>query len=357
MQYLYNVMFVNVSVMNNKYWNNGKPCSDLACGFKAVFLRDIKNVTFINSLFHDNPIGAIQMYNSNLFLGGNITFQNNTSHQGAGIELCTDSFIYIKENTHVQFIDNHALYAGGAIYVKESECSAGGEGSAKCFFNFDPSHKGYTTNLTACISFVNNTAVIAGSALYGGDVDNCFPYIAFQQYSNVETLAITEILPEYLYDNNNIDFDSHPWNSSQLFNSLFDYEAGLSIISSDPQGVCLCENNHPYCEIHSTNISLFPGETITISAVAVGQRNGVVPGVVVAEFTSISGMQEPLNSFQKSQAVGNVCTQLNYTIFSNQSHEVVELHVEKPNRISASPLLLLFITLLSCPPGFALRGS
>ena len=345
--YFYSVIFENVSVTGNKY----TPCSNSGYSFKAIYLDGIKNATFINSRFHDNPIGAIQIYNSNLFLGGNITFQNNTSHEGAGIELCTDSFIYIKENTHVQFIDNHALYAGGAIYVKESECSIGGEGNANCFFNLDPYHNRYTTNLTARISFVNNTAVNAGSALYGGDIDNCFPWIEFWQFS----LATALESPTEISSENSVD--SFPVNGSQLFDSLFDYESGLSVISSDPLGVCLCENNHPYCEIRSTNISLHPGETIAISAVAVGQRNGVVPGVVVAEFTSTSGMQEPLDSFQKLQAVGNVCTQLNYTIFSNQSHEVVELHVEKPNRISASPLPLLFITLLPCPPGFALRGS
>ena len=351
-QYL---IFENVSIIENKYTN---PCSGSACAEKAIYLVSVKNVTFVNVDLRDNPIGAIQMYNSNLFLGGNITFQKNTSHEGAGIELCTDSFIYIKENTHVQFIDNHALYAGGAIYVRESECSIGGKGSFKCFFNLNPSHSRFSSNLTAHITFVNNTAVYAGSALYGGDIDNCFSYVEFHQYNTMEALAIAEHLPEYLYNYN----QSYPLNGSQLFDSLFEYQSGLSVISSDPLGVCVCENNLPHCEISSWNVSLYPGETITISAVAVGQRNGVVPGVVVAEFTNTSGIrtQEPIDSFQKSQAVGSVCTQLNYTIFSNQSHEVVELHVEKPNRInreSRSPILS--ITLLPCPPGFALtqRGS
>ena len=342
MHYLF---FENISVTDNKYLK----CFVLACSEKAIHLRNIKNATFINGYFHDNPIGAIQLYNSNLFLGGNITFQNNTSHQGAGIELCTDSFIYIKENTHVQFIDNHAQYAGGAIYVKETECFIGGGGNAQCFFNLDPYHN--RSNVSARISFVNNTAVIAGSGLYGGDVDNCYAHVEFKKYTKMEALEIAA--GNLSYDDS---FDENIF-SSKLFDSLFDYEAGLSVISSDPQGVCLCENNHPHCEIHSTNISLHPGETIAISAVAVGQRNGVVPGVVVAEFTSTSGIQELVDSFQKSQAVGNVCTQLNYTIFSNQSHVVVELHVEKPNHINESPLPLLFITLLPCPPGFALRGS
>ena len=355
-QYLYDVMFVNVSVMDNKYWYNGQPCSDSACGFKAVFLSGVKNATFINSHFHDNPIGAIQLYNSNLFLGGNITFQNNTSLVGAGIELCPGSFIYIKENAHIQFIDNHARHAGGAIYVRESECSTAGKGSVKCFFNLDPSNNRFTSNLTAHITFVNNTAVNAGSALYGGGVDSCFPKIELQQYITMAALAIIESPSEYfLYG-----IDSYTSNSSQLFDLLFDYQSGLSVISSDPLGVCLCENNLPHCEISSWNISLHPGETFTILAVAVGQRNGVVPGVVVAEFTNTSGIhtQEPIDSFQKSQVVGSVCTQLNYTILSNQSHEVVELHVEKPIHInSESPSPILSIILLPCPPGFALRGS
>ena len=359
--YFYSVIFENVSVTNN---NKYMPYFDSECSFKAVYLNGIKNATFINSHFHDNPIGAIQIYNSYLFLGGSITFRNNTSHEGAGIELCTDSFIYIKENTHIQFIDNHALRAGGAIYVKESECSIGGEGDTECFFNLDPFYNRYTSNLTARISFVNNTAVNAGSGLYGGDVDNCFPLVEFWQFS---LAAALESPPENMIDNsvrpspapNN---DSFPLKGSQLFDLLFDYQSGLSVISSDPLGVCLCENNLPHCEISSWNISLHPGETFTILAVAVGQRNGVVPGVVVAEFINTSSIHthELLDSFQKFQAAGNVCTQLNYTIYSNQSHEVVELHVEKPNRIiNESPYPILAITLFPCPPGFTLtqRGS
>ena len=82
---------------------------------------------------------------------------------------------------------------------------------------------------------------------------------------------------------------------------------------------------------------------------------------MVAEFLNYSDVQHnklPIDNFQISQAVGNVCTPLNYTIFSNQSHEDVTLFAEKPDRINtrASPPIIS-VTLPLCPPGFKLRGS
>ena len=71
------------------------------------------------------------------------------------------------------FSHNHATYAGGAIYIRSDAISIG---SKRCFYQF------YATNqsifdpreLNVQITFENNTAKYAGSALYGGDVNFCY---------------------------------------------------------------------------------------------------------------------------------------------------------------------------------------
>ena len=63
--------------------------------------------------------------------------------------------------------------------------------------------------------------------------------------------------------------------------------------------------------------SVYPGETFTTTAVVVGQRNGAVPGDVIASLTNGTMYLGP---FQDSQTISKPkCDQLNYTIFSNHS--------------------------------------
>ena len=64
----------------------------------------------------------------------------------------------------------------------------------------------------------------------------------------------------------------------------FDNQQGLSPISSDPLGVCLCtEDNQLDCNKTYAGISIYPGASFKLQAVVLGQRNGVVPGVVLAK--------------------------------------------------------------------------
>jgi len=103
-----------------------------------------------------------------MFIEGNITFRNNTAAYGGGLKLVDNSIMYLRPNTHITFSHNHATYSGGAIFVKSDAFS----GSGRCFYlidgmntanpiNFDPA------KLNIQIRFENNTANIAGSALYG----------------------------------------------------------------------------------------------------------------------------------------------------------------------------------------------
>ena len=98
----------------------------------------------------------------------------------------------------------------------------------------------------------------------------------------------------------------------------------LSTISSAPSRVCICnETGYPNCLIvvDPKQRIVYPGETITIPAVVVGQDFGTVSGSVHAQITKPANLQVPSSvAIQHSQ-----CSGLNYTIFSQSEETQVVL--------------------------------
>ena len=99
-------------------------------------------------------------------------------------------------------------------------------------------------------------------------------------------------------------------------------ETSLSLISSDPLRVCLCnQSGLPDCMliINPTLHSVYPGQTISVSAVVVGQAWGTVAGSVYAQFLHKSAPENSIH-FKSSQVVQNTsrhsCISLQYTILS-----------------------------------------
>ena len=71
--------------------------------------------------------------------------------------------------------------------------------------------------------------------------------------------------------------------------------------------------------------SVYPGETIQLSVVAVGQRNGTVPSIVRSTISNLKFGFENANAkpagahlrdSQYLQQARITCTELNYTVFS-----------------------------------------
>ena len=81
------------------------------------------------------------------------------------------------------------------------------------------------------------------------------------------------------------------WNCLLSFKNVSDMlqQSGLSLISSAPSRICLCnETGQPDCltVADPTPYVIYPGQTITIPAVVVGQDFGTVTGSVFAHFLS-----------------------------------------------------------------------
>ena len=266
-------------------------------GFSTVEISNVQNVTLIDCEFQNNQNTAMNaMMRTFLYFQRTTLFNGNKGGIGGAIQL-DSSFMFLKPNSTLFFVNNSA-FIGGAIYIHPSSAEL-----AYCFYQVDNPKDVPITETGAHMVFEGNTATVSGSVLYGGYLDLCF-----QEKINIFQLLERET----------------------IFERVFDYSAqpGLSVFASKPQSVCFCNSSgFPECDVQTVECDIFPGESFNVSAVIVGQREGVVPGSVVAYFDqshpSQNGSIDPL---QGVQSVFTECSDLTYTVSSTNS--IAELNLE-----------------------------
>ena len=296
--------------------------------FIAVVVMDnAQNVTFSNCKFYNNNATGLLAENSKIYFNGNITFFNNSGWNGGALAL-HQSYILPWNNTNIYFYKNYAKNRGGALFIQQW-----GVAFVRNLCFIQPVIlPGPEINIA--IFFEDNTAEVAGHVLYGGYIEKC------HFLPNSKSLKQPQ--------------------SGEIFDHLFNYttQTGISVITSDPIGVCFCANGIPNCKKKNLTKRVFPGETFNVAAAVIGQRDGVVPGVARASFVNINlPEQHSLDDGQYSQATRS-CTNLIFSIFSEQKMEQLELFVENSDPAYESTFHSPLITadLLECPPGFALSG-
>ena len=154
------------------------------------------------------------------------------------------------------------------------------------------------------LTFINNTAGKGGGVLYGGLVA--------------------------------LGYDGH-WNCLLSFKKISDMsqQNGLSLISSTPSRVCLCNKiGQPDCltVADPTTRVIYPGQTITIPAVVVGQDFGTVTGSVFAQLFHTT---DSVHMKQKQYNIAvehRQCSNLKYTIFSQSEESAAVLVLTHDNR-------------------------
>ena len=312
----------------------------------------------------ENNVSAVKAYSSNITAYGDVMISNNRAIAGTAFILVQTSILKLNEKAHIQIINNYAINTGGAFYVTSdlhySMLSLTVRSTLvetnPCFFHTVGGRS--QTRFT----FVNNSAGKGGDILYGGHV---------------------------LYG---LDGE---WNCLLSFKNISKIsQNGLSLITSDPIRVCLCNGTgEPDCLIVAdpTPHSIYPGQSVNISAVVVGQVFGTVTGSVYAQFlhNMATASSPQLGTGQKVQGVTQEkCNYLNYTIFSpsdlskavliltthnrriselvtfNEYAEVVEQDMKKlyhiydtsdlnPMKYSHYPVYIT-VFFLPCPTGFVL---
>ena len=318
------------------------------------------HVSIEDCTFRDNRGSSIVAYLTDFTLSGTILFQNNTADQGGAIVLIF-SKMFLSNNTMIEFQNNTAYDVGGSIYVEQFTPSLIDISNYQCFYQltFMDAHPAkYVT-----LSFVNNTAQNGGSNIYGASLND------------VCTITPERVFLSYMLKNELFKFDNKSISS-------------LSPISSDPKRVCLCDlESYLKCADLSYifhHVVHYPGEKFVLPSVVVGDEFGTVSGVVYA---SLLPQNHTLSSLEPGEHVQQVdstaCNDLEFTVYSNRSEEVIVLTSNKnrvleygdPGVANASihnydfqdyhviPYTLLTypvfvnVTLLKCPPGFQLVGK
>ena len=185
-------------------------------------------------------------------LSGNLIFSNNTAVAGTAFILVQSSVLFLTNTSQIEFENNYAINIGGVFYIDTNQNVHIGDllSHNSCFLS---TMGNWHLNT---FMFLNNSAGV-GDILYGGQVS-------------------------FSLDGN--------WNCLESFKSISTVSPNsLSLISSDPSRVCLCNGRGwPDCMIlfDPTPRYIYPGQTIVISAVTVGQNFGTVAGSVHAQFLS-----------------------------------------------------------------------
>ena len=336
---LFNTVFEN----NTASYGGGLYARNTKCNGNALFT---KNVAFDGG-------GAIYASKSTFFWTENTTIiKSNSAIDGGGLLLSDDSKLYLQPNIAVHLISNHANRTGGAIKVEESNpltyCIPSTNGhdvsNSDCFFQIQSQmkHKYYikyisdlkifsdsvdVVNIT--IHFDNNSAVEAGSDLYGGNVVSC-------------TLNNTKIDRNY--------------SGPAVSGYVFDVMTNSVSISSDPLDICTCVDDLTDCTGYYHPEPVYPGGTLEVPVIARGQRN--VTTVAVVQVIETSNNFNVTN-LEISQNVLNSCTPLKYTIQSRAvgSTQEMTLYAEGPCPPTKTNSLTVTVDIQSCPPGFQLSEA
>ena len=271
----------------------------------VVVLYQSTGILFSQCRFSRNYFTALKAVASHFTMQGNVTFFKNRAYKGAAIIFQQKSVMTLTVNSTVTFTDNHVRATGAAIYVDSDTYNIQDENTdnivvrSQCILEVNG-----IGNEQGKLVFENNTADYGGNILYGGqlgqgttDGRNCL--LQFKKL-----MVVSPKQP-------------------------------LSQISSQSSRVCVCnEYKRPSCETVldlNSNRTMYPGQTFTLLAVAVGQDLGTVTGSVYANFLnstnynrqryeSYNKPQLYIQSLQDVQGVTqSSCSQLSYTVYSNSS--------------------------------------
>ena len=285
------------------------------------------NLTFIHHRFnHCTPTCINYKSVHNESLDPENIFHNNTAIRGGAQYFDLYSNFSLYETACVRFQDNHATEFGGAIYAEDVL----GTGQflsqqqipyrSECFFHMLRKEQSPDLNTSALI-FVNNTAGIRGSILYGGLLEKC--NFTSDRYTNAIELFSTSIL--------------HVGRKDGVGHS----------ISSDPSQLCFCNTSELNCREVIQSRNIFPGQQVAVSVVAIDQSGLTIPTLVHTQIHS--GHNLTVSEIISYETGGN-CTSRNYSATPKNVFNQLELY---PNNRSGNTIhLVVNITFESCPIGF-----
>ena len=303
----------------------------------VVKVENFGKLTFKDSNFANNVGTALSLKGSLVIFEGNNTFFHNKALNGSGgaINLCESSSFFINRNTTITFDSNHASGTGGAIYIQES-CTGQYEA---CFFQPNINSLILIENLRNVsnmnLHFVNNTADVAGSAIYGGSIERCHTYYIFSKDSTQKGFNFSLDIIKTIFH-----FDSQ---SSALSEH----------ISSDAYKVQFCNST---VGAKSLSMHVIPGMKFTVLVKTVGQVDGPSPGAISVDLVNQTNEHAaviPVGYFKPTSKCSNLTLMVSHTRPGRQYSVRLKVQQNRPE-FMYSPSMYAYINIQidKCPWGF-----
>ena len=330
----YTIYFTNLDVNGNDVLFISTNAVINNCNFTSSKVTGVNStitlhglVVFSNSSDDTNG-GALYLAATAVVVEANsqIYFLNNNALYGGAIYIDFLSELIFISPCNVSFINNDALISGGAIYVQRTPQTSQAALLPPCFFKVNNTNNPfYSTTIRVQLYFEGNSAGYVSSVLYGGNIDNCVMDCTMLQL-----------------------FYQLQCNSSAIFDAIIKYGSNNSNprISSDPTSVCPCEG----CSSStSMNITVYPGQVISIPFITVGQRNSIASSIVIF-YTTFPAIKI-INSLRTEKYCAN------YSIPFEIANQTLLVSTED-GILSYQYKIEIFITvLLPCPTGFVLMNN
>ena len=303
---------------------------------KLIFVN-VGNVTIYGNSNLEYIRGSVILAcNSDIYLHGNISFENNRATNGGAIRLYQSSHLFLLEPTNATFINNTAFSYGGAIYSYADRNLP--LSNSLCAIQVD-SNKTNASDINIKLNFINNTAGLAGNSMYVSPSYDC------QQFKS-------------------------PFNTSVLYKAISHFGCSNDVsheIVSIAVTTQLCSING--VDNVKTSYNFYPGQTLTIGLRTVDLNNvssyAQVLTMLTKKFTYDQlefdmDISNQINPKQQTQVVySNSCTPLNFQILPvifNNTYEKNEISLRFAvfGYFSAA-----FVNLkqLNCPLGFVYNSK
>ena len=278
------------------------------------------NLTFVHLRFNHYLPTHINC-NDSLTLN---VFLNNTALRGGAQYFDLYSNLTLYQRAHVCFQDNRATEFGGAIYAADILGPSQFLSQqhipfrSECFFHMK--EQSLDLNTTPLV-FFNNSAGMRGGVLYGGLLEKCnFTSDTYTSALDLFTKSIVHVGRK----------------DDETFS-----------ISSDPTQLCFCNKSELNCTEVTQSRSIYPGQQIMLSVVAIDQSSLAIPTLI---HTNIHSGPNLTVSETISYQTGRNCTSRNYSVTPKNIFNQLELYPN--NRSGVTVHLTVNITFESCPIGF-----
>ena len=299
---------------------------------------------FHNSAYHGGALAAT--FSKVYFDGSGSLTENFATINGGALSQTGASNFYFSLHSVFDFVQNSAMEFGGAIFIQDnyqlycaSEFTYELDDKVSNIIGVDCSEEleeevcYVDENSTLFdLNFKDNSAQ-AGTVLYGREIDKTESNVQVRDASGSRTL-----------------------HAGDVFDRVSEFDTSHSAIASDPYHVCPCISGQLNCNIPQPplEVDIYPGQVVSVSLVAVGQRKGPTSAIIHSYYDPDAGAK--FSDLESTQKIDATCTTLSYTIVSQRSSEIFKLYAEGPCGKSGFTLSV-YVNLLDCPSGFMLSSN